>query len=35
MTVPKSDPLNTNGVPEADAQVLKNGLLSTLPDIDV
>jgi len=29
--------LNANGVPlpAADAQVLKNGLSSTLPDIDV
>jgi len=37
MTVQKSDPLNANGVPlpAAEAQVLKNGLLSTLPDIDV
>ncbi len=37
MTVQKSDPLNANGVPlpAAEAQVLKNGLPSTLPDIDV
>jgi hypothetical protein len=37
MTVQKSDPLNANGVPlpAAEVQVLKNGLPSTLPDIDV
>jgi hypothetical protein len=37
MTLPKSDPLNANGVPltAAEAQVLKNGLPSALLDIDV
>lgn len=37
MTVQKSDPLNANGVPlpAAEVEVLKNGLPSTLPDIDV
>jgi hypothetical protein len=37
MTIHKSGPLNANGVPlpTAEAQVLKNGLPSSLPDIDV
>ena len=37
MTVQKSGPFNANGVPlpATEAQVLKNGLPSTLPDIDV
>ena len=37
MTIPKPDPLNANGtpLPATEAQVLKNGLPSTLPDIDV
>jgi len=37
MTIPKPDPLNANGIPlpAAEAQVLKNGLPSTFPDIDV
>ena len=37
MTIHKSGPLNANGVPipAAEAQVLKNGLPSSLPDIDV
>ncbi|KAI0264978.1 branched-chain amino acid aminotransferase II [Gloeopeniophorella convolvens] len=36
MTVEKSGPLNANGIPlpASEVQVLKNGLPSTLPDID-
>jgi hypothetical protein len=35
--IQQSTPLNANGVPlsETEAQVLKNGLPSKLPDIDV
>lgn len=37
MTIHSAGPLNANGVPlpPPEAQVLKNGLPSTLPDIDV
>lgn len=37
MTIHTASPLNANGVPlpPPEAQVLKNGLPSTLPDIDV